>query len=216
MIGLFKKKKRDSDWINSYPVYDAPHVGVGRTLSELQARENLDYLLTNKSVRIDALSTVLQTFNIDLVAGFANESPGELISQLYNWSEEHWATYGSKEHTRQDWLKSSRRGGGLIYSVAMDTAIVLGDLLIQYRPSYSWGVDLDSENLTMASFRRCVVMAPMLTHDHMAIADVEQAVAERIFDANKPHWRWENQWQRMLDGYLSGAHEGASNDEIGD
>ena len=119
MIGLFKKKKRDSDWINSYPVYDAPHVGVGRTLSELQARENLDYLLTNKSVRIDALSTVLQTFNIDLVAGFANESPGELISQLYNWSEEHTP--------REKWLGGFKANTGENFTTLEGIAASLGE-----------------------------------------------------------------------------------------
>ena len=172
MLRLFKKKK--ADWLDGYPVYDAPHVGVGRTLSEVQANENLDYLLTNRSERKQALSTLLERFNIDMVGGFSNESPDKLIQELYDWCSAHWSTYRNDNHPRQQWLKSSRRGEDLIYSLAMDVAIVLGDLLIQHRPAYGWGVDVDPDNILMESFRRCVVMAPMVSHNNSAIADVER------------------------------------------
>jgi len=207
MRGWFNKKKRP-DWLAGYPVYDAPHIGVGRTLSEVQANENLAYLLANKSDRLNGLSTLLEQFNIDVAAGFASDTPDGLINDLYQWSGEHWKDYHDKNHLRKQWLQSDRSGQDLIYSLAMDTALALGDLLIQHRPTYDWGVDLDVDNIAMSSFRRCVVMAPMVTHDHMAVADIEQAVAGRIFNPDKPHWQWENQWLRFLGDYVSGAHEG--------
>ena len=210
MINFFKNKKNASDnWLSGYPAYQLPYIGVGRSLTEDQANENLAYLLANQSARLDALSTVLEKFNIDLAEGLASDTPETLINDLYDWAGEHWQTYHSKNHTRQQWLESNRTGEDIIYSVAMDTAIVFGELLIQHRPNYSWRVDLDSDNIEMASWRRCVLIAPMLTHEHMAIVDLEHTVAERVFNPDKPHWRWENRWLRSLNNCLSGAHEGA-------
>jgi len=208
MFRFFKKKKVNAVWLADYPVYEAPHIGVGRALSEVQAEENLSYLLANKSSRIEALSTLLKTFDIDVAAGFAYATPEQLITQLYDWSGEHWGAYNRAEYTRKHWQTNQRRDDDLIYSVVMDTAIVLGDLLVQHKPTYQWGLDVDSGNAGMSSYRRCVVQAPMATDPSiMAIFDPEQMVAERVFDPNKPHWAWENQWQRAMTAYLSGAHE---------
>lgn len=207
MFDLFRKQP--ADWLKDYPVYAAPHVGLGVNLSEEQAYENLDYLLVNKSMRLDALSKVLKHANIDFNASYNSDSPIKLIDELYQWCGKHWESYIRNDRTRDQWLKSNRAQKELIYSVAMDTAIALGELTIQHRPSYAWGVDIDQGNILMTTWRRCVVMAPIQGYDHMAIADVEHAVVERLINPSNSKWQWENQWQKYLHDYINGAHEGA-------
>ncbi len=210
MFDLFKRTNKTGGWLRDYPPYQAPHVGVGRTLSEAQASENLDYLLANKAQRLHYLAELVEQFDIDVMAGLDSNSPQGLVDALYHWADAHWSDVAGTDKTRNAWPKSTRDGDDLIYSVVTDTAIALGQLLVRHRPTYAWGLDLDASNVTMASYRRCVVQAPMKTCQHMAIADVEQMVAERVFNAGKPHWKWENQWLRALNDHLSGTHEGTA------
>jgi len=206
MFSFFKKNK--PTWLDGYPSYEAPHFGFGSALSVQQANENLDYLLANKQARIEALSQLLTQFDIDLTAGFADVAPEKIITQLYQWSGERWRDYKSATHTRQQWHTNNRCDEDLIYSVAMDTAIYFGDLVVKHKPAYSWGVDLDNGNSVMETYRRCVVQAPILRHNHLAVFDVEAMVAARVFNPDKPHWKWENHWLRTMDDHIAGRHMG--------
>ncbi len=55
-----------------------------------------------------------------------------------------------------------RQAGEILYSVVMHCAIALGDIVINQRLVYQWGLDLDPENCEdqMASARRVVYLSP--------------------------------------------------------
>ncbi|ASJ76629.1 hypothetical protein [Granulosicoccus antarcticus] len=93
------------------------------------------------------LADLLTGFDIDVRAGMNATSPDPLVTQLYQWSGEHWPMFFDKAiHNERQWIASNKQDGNRIYSVIMDTAIVMGELIIKHRPTYCWNLDRDPGN----------------------------------------------------------------------
>jgi len=85
------KENHRAGWLPpDYPVYEEPHVGIPWELTDAQAKENFEYFLQNKTLRIKALANLLTQFDIDLEAGLNAESPDELLTDLHKWSGDYW------------------------------------------------------------------------------------------------------------------------------
>ncbi len=199
--------------LDSYKPYVAPHVLGNHLLSEAQAADNLQYLLDNKNDRLKQLSALLAEFDITLTTNAAESEVEPLIEQLYRWAREHWpATISPKLATTKAWRTTDRQNDQIIYSVIMDTAIALGDMTIQQRPTFAWALDLDPVNIKdqMASAKRPVLQAKSISHpDTMALVDWEEVAVTQLIDHDMVAYKALNQWQQVYENAVSGLVEGS-------
>lgn len=193
-------KKKLLPWLNGYPCYEQPFAAAAYKLTDVQADANFDYFLANKASRIGALADLLTGFDIDVHAGMNDTSPDALVTQLYQWSGEHWPQYFDKAiHSNTHWIASNKLNANLIYSVITDTAIVIGELIITHRSNYAWSLDRVDDNKAMASYNRCVLTAPWLPEpDKLTVVDVEAEVAQRFLDADYIRQRRDELWLKLV------------------
>ena len=178
--------KKPPHWLKDYPLYAQPFAAAASKLTDAQGDANFSYFLTNKDSRINALASLLTSFDIDVHAGMKASSPDKLVTRLYQWSGEYWPQYFSKAiHTDAHWIASRRQDSDLIYSVITDTAIVIGELIIKHHPTYSWNLDREADNRIMASYNRIVLTAvwPPEPDNHIVV-DVEAEIVKRFLDVN--------------------------------
>ena len=157
------------------------------------------------------LADLLTGFDIDVHSGMNATSPEPLVTQLYQWSGEHWPRYFDKAiHNGEHWIASTKQDDNPIYSVIMDTAIVIGELIIKHRPTYCWSIDRAPGNKDMASYNRCVLAAPWLPEpERFVVIDIESRIAQRFLHAHDFGQRHEELWLRLLHACVSGGAEGA-------
>jgi hypothetical protein len=76
--------------------------------------------------------------------------------------QEDWRRADAWIAATSSWIASSRRGPDIVFSMLMDLAILLGELVVTRRPEYRWSLDLDPDNDRdgMVSFLRPVVQIP--------------------------------------------------------
>ncbi|MBX2884055.1 MAG: hypothetical protein KTR32_29140 [Granulosicoccus sp.] len=213
MLELLKRSVKPTAFqqqVAAYPEYAAPHSGSPHLLfSADQARENLHYLLDMKASRIAILAALVKQEGITLPENLDTEDPKTLINQLHGWAGVRWAECHRKDNAdRKHWLNvTNRTGDDKIYSVVMDTAIVLGELVIKHKPQFAWAVDIDPENLAdgMATSNRCV-LAGHLESEAAApyLLDVEQIAAERYYDAGNIRQRHDNTWGQFIFPLMDG------------
>ena len=210
---VFKKlfsKKQPTSWLTNYPVYEQPHTAPFCKMTAAQAKENFAYLMANKESRVDALANLLNGFNTDLKSLMAEDSADSLVKALYTWSGEHWPQYfDSSLHNNNHWIESARTDDNLIYSVITDTAIALGEAIIQRRPTYSWGIDNDKSNRTMMSYQRLVLLATRVADPTRQVEiDIEFNVVGRFLRADTVHQRRDEVWLELVNDCISGGYEG--------
>lgn len=211
ILALSFFKKKPLNWLSGYPVYEQPFTAAACKLTGAQADANFEYFAAHKDLRINALSSLLTGFDIDIHAGLSSASPDTLVTQLYQWSGEHWPQYFDKGiHSNKHWIASTRQDANLIYSLITDTAIVIGELIIKQRPTYSWNLDRDADNKLMASYNRVVLTARWLPEpDKLIVVDVEAEIAKRFLDANYIRQKRDALWLKLVKECVSGGAEGA-------
>jgi hypothetical protein len=194
-----------------YPPYLAPHPGPGERLTVQQAQRNLEYLLAEREARLQALGGLLRGYGIDIAPALAGADPRPLLDPLHEWANEHWPGLGQpRRHTLSSWLSSSRQGEDIAYSMLMDVAILLGELIRRRRPSYQWAIDLDEANGRdgMPSYRRPVLQVPQGgAMPAPVVLDLEDIVVGRYLQPDDPTQRLLNGWARLVEQAVSGAHE---------
>jgi hypothetical protein len=180
-------------------------------LSVDQAYENLRYLLDHKESRLKILDQFLMHWGINVLCSLRQDKPETLVSALHKWSGIVWPqAHDERIATNKRWQETDREGGDIIYSLMMDTAILLGELIIVHRPSYVWAVDLNEENLNlgMVSGKRCVVQANNPSEPAIPIiVDVEAIVVDRFLYPNDFSQRHENLWWQVVENAISGTYE---------
>lgn len=197
--------------LRSYPPYDAPHVGRGSRLSESQARANLAYFEQVLPQRLHLVATLLrEQAGIEVDAALA--APGEqgpaLTDSLHRWAGEAWpALAEGRPTTLGPWLDSRRSGEDIVFSMLLDVAILLGELVRRGNADWRWGLDLDPGNLAddMPSARRVVLLAdPVGGMPRPFVLDVEDVVVNRFLHPDDPSQRWLNPFRRLLEEGLRG------------
>ena len=155
--------------LKSYPAYRAPYAGVPWSLTIQQAEANLSYLLDNRQERLRILGNVLSEGGVNLASDLSTADPSDLLAQLHTWTKRYWPSIFDRRLASIDtWLASSREGREIVYSLLIDVAILLGDLVVTRKPQYMWSLDLNPENENaplrgkdgMVSYKRPVVQIP--------------------------------------------------------
>ncbi len=192
----------------SYPPYDAPHVGWGRAITLEQAEENLAHLKAVLPQRLAIVGQLLRDdAGIDIEPALAAplEQGPALASALNRWVGERWPVlHEPRMRFGEDWKFSRREGADIAYSLALDVALVLGELIVRGNPAWRWGVDRDKANLRdgMASARRLVLLADRVGRAPRGFeVDVEAIVVERLctIDYANAHLTHMDSWRRVVD-----------------
>jgi hypothetical protein len=160
-----------ADLLERYPPYVAPFPGDPATLSDEQARANLDALLAQKPMRLGIIGPALARFGIDLDGGLAAPDPNPFFDRIDRWAIETWPTIGGSELQQrrehelswsvrrtlrrafpaagtaelvsfERWRRSDRTGPDIFYSLLLDLSLALGEVAIRRRPEMYWGLDL--------------------------------------------------------------------------
>jgi hypothetical protein len=201
-----------SNPITDYPAYTAPYCGDHNELSEQQAAENFTYFQQQKEKRLNHLAALLSHYSIDLHENLYTGDYRPLVKSLYEWFGKLWPTTIKPEFaTRDVWRVTDRQREQILYSVAMDLGIALGEIIISRRPSYSWGLDLDPKNISdqMPTARRVVILAPsQIANDRLIVIDCEAICASLIFNQS-PTYGIMNLWLNMVNDAVSGLTEGS-------
>lgn len=195
----------------AYPPDPPPHPGPGRDLTEAQARENLRHKLAGREARLAALTGLLAEFDIDLPAGLDAPSADPLLNSLHHWAAQHWASiYDPRLADLDVWLRSTRTGDELVFSMLADVGLALGELVVRRRPEYAWNLDRDLQNLAgeLVSYNRPVVMRP---RDQVIPVDIvydfEDAARTHYAYADRPEFFMANPLGYSVRHALTGAHE---------
>jgi hypothetical protein len=210
--GLRRKRSavsRLAQQLQSYPAYAAPHAGPPSGWTLEQAQRNLQYLLDHLEQRLAAIGSLLRCEGIDVQPALAGGDAAPLLLALQRWALEQWPSIRRPHLTSRDaWLRSTRAGDDIAYSMLMDLAILLGELIVRRRPTIGWGLDLDEVNGRdgMVSFLRPVLLAPRhgLAPEPL---DVEAIVVGRLRNIESPSEALVDNWAQVVHDAVSGAYE---------
>jgi hypothetical protein len=199
--------------LHDYPPYAAPHAGPPSRWTPEQARENLAYLLEHREQRLQVLGGLLAAEGVTIGPALEGGDPKPLLAELHRWANERWpALHDPKIASDAVWLGSTRGGSEIVYSMLMDVAILLGELIVRRHTGYRWELDLDEVNGRdgMRSYMRPVVLLP--AHGAMpsaVVIDVEDLVVGRYLHPEYTTNRLLNEWARVVGDAVSGGYEAA-------
>lgn len=197
--------------LRSYPPYRCPHRGPPSAWTLEQARENFDHLLAHRADRLEILATFLRREGIDIAGALSGGDYVPVLNALHAWVNDRWpALHDPANATPAAWLASSRDGTNIVYSLVLDVAILLGELVVRRNPAYAWTLNLDEVDGRddMPSYRRAVVSTPA-SGDMPApiVHDFEELVASRYWSPNSAAERLLNVWARAVGRAIGGARE---------
>jgi hypothetical protein len=197
-----------------YPPYQAPHAGRRKQLSVEAARENLAYFQSALPQRLQHVGALLRA-DAEIDIGPALAAPQEqgvaLAEALNVWASRRWpALHEPRLATIDAWMSSRRQGPDIVWSLVMDVAVLLGELICRANADWRWGLDLAPLNLKdkMLSARRIVLLAdPVGEMLGPFVKDVEDRVAGRLMqiDHANDHDTRMNPWRRLVDDGQRGA-----------
>lgn len=197
--------------LREYPPYDAPHIGRGTQLSEAQARANLAYFQQALPQRLHIVSALLREeagIEVDAALAAPGQQAGALADALHRWAGAAWPPLAQGRPTMLDaWLGSRRDGEDIVFSMLLDVAILLGELVRRGNPDWRWDLDLDPDNFAdeMPSARRVVLLAdPVGEMPRPFVLDAEDIVVHRFLHPDDPSQRWLNPFRRMVEQGLQG------------
>lgn len=197
----------------TYAPYAAPFAGPAAGWTLAQAQANLDYLLQQRAERLRCLGELLAPYAIDTEPALSGADPDPLLDALHRWANEQWpGVHVPKIATRERWLASPRRGGEIVYSMLMDVAILLGELIVRRRPGFRWGLDLDETNGRdgMTSYKRPVLLAWRGGSAPAQVElDVEEIVVLRYLQPRNPALTLLNGWKQLVRDAAAGKYERA-------
>lgn len=196
-----------------YPPHQMPHAGWGRQLSVEAARENLAYFESVLPQRLALLGQLLsESAGIDTAPGLQSphEHGASLTQALSAWAGQTWPGLVELQPAISDgWYDSSRAGPDIALSLALDVAMLLGEVIRRGNPDWRWDVDLDRTNLRdqMVTARRVVLLAdPVGEMKHPFVIDVEDIVVGRLRQPQSTLYGHAglDPWQRMVTEGLRG------------
>jgi hypothetical protein len=196
--------------LSRYRPYEAPYAGPATEWTLAQAEANLQYLLQHRTERLEVLSALLTGFGIQTTPALTGDDPGAFVDSLHRWANAEWpALHEPRLATRERWLRSSRRGTEIVYSLLMDVAILLGELIVRRRPTIAWALDLDETNGRdgMTSFRRPVLVTRRQGDGMQVEIDVEEIVVTRYLQPRSPGLTHLNGWKQLVADSTAGAYE---------
>ncbi|MGL4514601.1 MAG: hypothetical protein ACRCT8_16050 [Lacipirellulaceae bacterium] len=197
--------------LRDYPPYRVPHPGYGTDLTDEQAEANLDYLLGARAGRVTALAGLLLEEGIDLLRGMANPDPGPVLNEIEEWAQATWYRLARwKKGKRTDWGPTSREGDDIAYSMTMDLAIVLGELIMAARPEFHWALDRDPENAEMYTYNRPVLFRPddVRLNRGRTLFDLDEKTFVTFIQSTRWTIRMHYNFKRFVCGVIAGEYDG--------
>ncbi|MDO5623339.1 MAG: hypothetical protein Q4G71_01460 [Pseudomonadota bacterium] len=196
-----------------YPPYGLPHPGYGKSVSPTQAQENLDWLLTHRDERLALISDLVQRrAGIDTAPALAEPMAyGPALADALNaWAMREWPAIARPEWGATRWVDLPRDAAHIALSMAVDMAILFGEVIRRGNPDWRWGLDMTKVNLKddMMSARRVVLKAdPVGRHVEPFLIDLEDIVAGRLQDP-KPYFYQlpDHPWLKTVAQGLRGDH----------
>ena len=209
LLGKRRTESRLAQQLRSYPAYAAPHAGPPSGWTLEQAQHNLRYLLEQREQRLATIGALLQHEGVDVQPALAGANAAPLLAALHRWALEQWPSIRRPQLVSRDaWLRSTRAGDDIAYSMLMDVAILLGELIVRRRPTIGWGLDLDEVNGRdgMVSYLRPVLLAPRqgLAPEPL---DLEAIVVGRLRNIDSPAEALVDNWAQVVSDAASGAYE---------
>jgi hypothetical protein len=199
-----------------YPAYHAPYVGYGIEVSHAKAYANYAYFQAVLPMRLQLISKLLrESGNIDVSAAlrFPVDSGRLLAIALQKWATEEWRLLvGNRQWTRRQWLHSSRDKDDIVFSMLLDLAILLGEIIIRANSDWRWSLDMTEENVTddMTSAHRIVLLAdPVGDHAEPFVIDLEEIVVHRFLHADEPSQRLLNPLLTVVEQAIRGDYMAA-------
>lgn len=200
-----------ADRLSGYPAFVAPHPGPGRALSDAQAQANLAHFQAALPQRLQGIQALLQTeAQIDTTPALDDPTrhATALTDALQRWATARWPALPPHPRPPEShWLHSRRDGDDIVFSLLLDLAILLGEVIRRGNPAWHWGLDLDPQNIAddMASARRVVLLAdPVSTLTQPFVLDVEHVLVHRFLHADDAGQRLLNPLRRLVEDGLRG------------
>ncbi|MDO5623338.1 MAG: hypothetical protein Q4G71_01455 [Pseudomonadota bacterium] len=196
-----------------YSPYGLPHPGSKHKLSVLQAQENLDWLLAHRDERLALISgLVRQRAGIDTAPALAEPmAHGPALADALNaWAMREWPAIAQPEWGATRWVSLPRDAAHIALSMAMDMAILFGEVIRRGNPDWRWGLDLSKVNLKddMGSARRVVLKAdPVGRHTEPFLIDLEKQFVTRIWQSEYYNYQLpDHPWRNVVRYGLNGDY----------
>ena len=199
--------------LQRYPAHAAPHPGYAQELTPEQAQANLDWFLGSLPDRLQVLDVLLAEFGVPAQpAADTPEARQAWIGQLIDWTRRCWPAqpYRPEHLATDDWLRLPRTGDDAIFSVTLDLATRMGEVVRAACPDWRWGLDMSAASLRgpMLTSRRVVLTtAPLGPQGVRLVRDWEVAVVLRY--QNPQHFLFEDPlsndaWSKDLEAGATG------------
>ncbi len=203
--------------LTDYPPYRMPHPRPAKALSAKEADDNLAAFNEQLPARIDALDGLLTSLGVkpdSYAAVPLLEIPVLSLAEcLHPWADASWPEAIAAERRHYDiWQCTNYREADMLYSVAMDTAMLLGDSLRRQVPQLSWTIDRNPENIAdgMPTVNRIVltVSKPVSAERSASsqalpvvntLIDWESAVASVAYEPARDRFRLLNDWKLLAE-----------------
>jgi hypothetical protein len=205
--------------LKRYPPYRIPHRGYGWDLTLAQAKENLAYLLANRQQRLEIVNRFLSEFGLDLTAALAADDPKPFLDALWRWSLAEWPfVHDPAFTTTAAWLNSTREGPQIVFSMLMDIAIAVAEMVLVRRPGYTWALDLalDHQADDRVSWQRPVLLRPARRKVPAILFDVEDVVHGQYSICKSTPDDVPNHLEMMVLDAVSGAQKTVFRQQAGD
>jgi hypothetical protein len=126
--------------LSGYPVYNPPRQGIAKMMPEMDARQNHEFFLTQKAVRLEVLSRLVHPFGVSLA--FTQQTKDALDGWLATYAALLYvAEDGCSFLTHNPEWTDARLGLNVIF----DLAIFLGEFAIHEKPVLRWAMDTKTE-----------------------------------------------------------------------
>jgi hypothetical protein len=193
----------------TYPPNTLRHIGSAESLTDQQVDENFAAFMAGKAERVRIFSALLGEYGVDVAPlSDPQAAPAPIIDEIENFlanylpERKDLPPHASLVNAPQALYEaSSRSGNEIIFSVAADYAIVLGEAIIVHKPKWFWGVDLDPENGPhfpdggMEHYRHIVLLTKARKDWPALVSNLEAQTLDVIYQLRsrspvKPHTYW--------------------------
>ena len=199
--------------LRTYPAHVPPHRGLGPDITAEQAQANWDWFKLTLPTRLATLRDLCARTGLTLSETPVNsvDEAIDLTARLIEWTRACWPDkpYLSEHKDRHYWAMSARTGDDAIFSVVLDVATLLGQIIMDGRKEWRWGLDMARSSLghqPSLTARRVMLMSPLLGQQrHALLKDMEALVLSRYLTPNDFSFRdpleFDSWVEYVRDGY---------------
>lgn len=220
MLGSSATQSPLAATLSTYRPLELPHKGDPLALSTEQANENLSAWTTAIPERMQALEGLLReagqaTDVFEFPPDLADkEAAVATVTALHSWASSSWGAVAASMHVGDElpWRQQRRDGDKVAFSMTADVAMLIGEVIRFYRPSWRWAIDHDKRNTSdgMGSVNRVVLLAEWLPDPTTQVElDLDELIARFFLQSPKHGAFVEDRWTKLVTEAISGAHEGA-------